>query len=159
MNILINAAIKHLGKGNQVNEEYDQNSPNINTLLSHSDPLIRKTAFVDYGTDEGVTAEHITKGLRDPDWRVRYAALNHEGATQSHIGTALSDPDLAIRSSAAEHHRATPYHLGDALNDESPMVRLAAVNNSNINHELLHRALSDHDQDVRHSAVDILYHR
>lgn len=156
-NLLISAAMAYLDKDKFLKENTE--TDNITTLLNDSDPDVRKTAFTEYGSDEGITPNHINIGLSDPHWKVRYAALNHEGSTADHVNIALNDPDDAVRSSAAEHRAATPEQLHRALSDPKNIVRMAAITNKNVGVETLRHAFYDDDQNVRHTAVDAYYNK
>lgn len=156
-NLLISAALQYLDKDKFLRENTQVDNANIGTLLSHSDPQVRKTAFSSHGSDEGVTSDHIHQGLHDPDWRVRYAAINHEGVNPEHINVALDDEDPAIREIAAGHPKASIYHLEKAANDQNSSVREEAARHPNASISLLHKLFSDDDERVRHTAVDSFY--
>lgn len=157
-NLLISAAIRYLDKDKFLREN-THNDPNIGSLLSHIDPQVRKTAFTEYGSDEGITSDHILQGLNDADWRVRYAAINHEGVTPEHIDVAINDEDPAIRETAAGHYLATGKHLEQASKDPVSSVREIVARNPNTSKELLSNMFMDNDSRVRHAAVDSLYSR
>ena len=72
------------------------------------------------------TVAHIDTALKDEDWRVRVAAIEHPNATSAHIDTALKDVHWEVRQSAIEHPNATSDHISAALKDSNSYVRRAA---------------------------------
>jgi HEAT repeat protein len=100
------------------------------------------------------TPEHISVAQKDESWNVRRAAIQHPNATPGHISEALKDRTESVRYAAIQHPNATPEHISEALKDQSENVRYAAIHHPNATPGHISEALKDQSYAVRKAAIE-----
>jgi len=131
---------------NKNSELYDDDKKNIiasspDPLLNSKNSITRAKAFDP--NQEGVTADHISRGLKDKDKNVRLAAITHVGANQEHIATALEDDDGPVVTAAIQHRNASAKQIDYIVDHPNPRAKLAVAKNPNLTSEQISRLLKD----------------
>lgn len=112
---------KHEKVYDDVNEpEKFHMGSNIEKALTHKSPQIRTLAFKN---GQGITPEHITRGLQDKDSNVRLWAARRPEAGDDHIMTAIGDSDPFVASGVLLRDDIKPDHIEKGLQHSDPFVR------------------------------------
>jgi len=110
-------------------------------LLNSKNSITRAKAFDP--NQEGVTANHISRGLKDKDRKVRLAAITHANANQEHIATALKDDDGGVVTAAIQHRNASAEQVNFIVDHPNPQAKLAVAKNPNLTSDQISRLLKD----------------